>query len=380
MKYGLMPDIISFAAGNPAPEAFPCDTIADIAARIFKEQPVMALQYLVSEGYPPLRNHLKDTKPMFDKEKDDLIVTTGSQQVMEITAKLLVNEGDHVIVESPTFTGSLNSFRSFGANLVGVPIDNHGFIPEKLEAAVKVYNPKFIYVIPNFQNPTGYCTSLERRRMILDIAERYNVIVLEDDPYGELRWSGADIPSIKEIAKNEKRNAKVIYAGSFSKVIAPALRVGFMCADSEIVVRAIAALQAETVHTTSLSQMIVHRFLTEVDMPKHFEKLQNLYQHKSKLMLDNLRMKMPLSVDFNEPAGGMFLWATITNPDPDRDEVVYYCKKVIENKVLIVQGSAFLTDEAQIRPSFRLNFSTPTDEQIVEGVDRMAQVAKTMWK
>ncbi len=375
LKFTAYPDVISFAGGNPAPEAFPVDKIKEIMNDIMDTEPITALQYSVSEGYTPLRDWIKDdlaSKGIFNWNNDDVIITAGAQQCMEIAAKVICNEGETIICEEPSFIGSLNSFRSYNAKMVGVPMDNEGIDPYLLEDALKA-NPRtaFIYLIPNFQNPTGRTMSLERRKKVLELAYKYNVMIIEDNPYGDLRFSGENVPSIRSM----DTKGHVIYAGTFSKTVSPGLRVGYMCAEKNIIAKATVALQVSTVHTSILSQMIVHRFLTKYDFSEHLENLQRIYGKKCDLMLNNLKLKMPKSITFTEPDGGLFIWGTL--PDGDLD---YFVKKAIENKVAIVTGRAFLVDERKPTLSFRLNYSTPTDKQITKGVDILADVAKTIYR
>ena len=375
LKFTSYPDVISFAGGNPAPEAFPVDKIKTIMNEIMDKDPITALQYSVSEGYVPLRDWIKDdlnNKGIFNWSRDDVIITAGAQQCMEMTAKVLCNEGETIICEEPSFIGSLNSFRSYNSKLVGVPMDDEGIDPEKLEQALKD-NPRtaFIYVIPNFQNPTGRTMSLERRKQVLALAYKYRTHIIEDNPYGDLRFSGDNVPAIRTM----DTEGRVIYAGTFSKTVAPGLRVGYMCAEKSIIAKATCALQVSTVHTSILSQMIVHRFVTEYDFNEHLENLRSIYGKKCDLMLTNLKMKMPQSIKFTEPDGGLFIWGTL--PDGDMD---YFVKKAIDRKVAIVTGKAFLVDERKPSLSFRLNYSTPTDEQIERGVDILAEVAKSIYK
>ena len=373
-KYMSDPEMISFAAGNPAPEAFPVETVSSITANILKNDPIPALQYSISEGYAPLRNWVKQdlaSKGLFKEGEDDVIITAGAQQVMEVTTKLICNEGETIICEAPSFIGSLNAFRSYKAKLVGVQMDDEGIDLEKLEAAL-IANPKtaFIYLIPNFQNPTGRCTSLERRKAVLELAEKYKTLVVEDNPYGDLRFAGPDIPTLKELDVNNR----VIYAGSFSKTLAPGLRVGFMCASASLVQKAVVCIQASTVHTSILPQMITHKFVTETNYDEHLEKLQQLYKEKCKHMLDCLQFSMPVSIDFTHPDGGLFIWGTLPKGD-----MMDFCKKAVENKVAVVPGNAFLVNEKDPCLSFRLNFSFPSDSQIEKGVEILSKVAKTMY-
>lgn len=374
LKSTADPNMISFAAGNPAPEAFPVDEIRRISNEILTEEPIAALQYSITEGYPKLREWLKKdmaAKGNFDESEQELVITSGAQQAIETCAKIFCNEGDTIICENPSFIGSLNAFRSYNAKLVGVEMDNDGMIPEKLEAALKA-NPRtaFIYTIPNFQNPMGVTMSLERRKQVLELAYKYNVLIVEDNPYGDLRFAGIDVPSIKSL----DTRGHVIYAGSFSKVLSPGLRVGFMIATKMIISKATVALQTSTVHTNIWAQMIAYRFVTEVDFEEHLERLRQIYKNKCYLMLNSLKFAMPKSINFTEPEGGLFLWGTLPCGDMNA-----FVKAALAEKVAVVPGTAFLVDERQPSLGFRLNYSTPTDEQIEKGVEILAKAAKTMY-
>ncbi len=375
LKFTADPSVISFAAGNPAPEAFPAEEIARITNEILTKTPVDALQYSVTEGYTPLRNRIKkdlEKKGMFDSNDEDVVITCGAQQAIEVITKEICNEGDVIICEAPTFVGSLNAFRSYNAKLIGVDMDDEGIDIEKLEKTLEKHQRvAFIYLIPNFQNPTGKTMSLERRKQVLALAQKHNVYILEDNPYGDLRYIGEDVPSIKSLDKT----GHVLYAGTFSKVLAPGLRVGYLCAPKNVISKAVVCMQVSTVHTSILPQMIAYKFITENNFDEHLEKLRAIYRRKSDLMLNALKMQMPKSISFTEPEGGLFIWGTL--PDGDMN---YFCKKAVQNKVAVVPGNAFLTDETQPCLSFRLNYSTPTDEQIEKGVAILAQVAKTMYK
>ena len=371
-KFTADPAVIPFAAGNPSPEVFPTELLASITADIFREEPVTALQYSVSEGYPKLRDLLKDdmkSKGVM-KDGDDLIITAGAQQVMELATKTVCNEGEAIICESPSFIGSLNTFRSYNAKLVGVNMDDEGMLPDNLEAALKA-NPRtaFIYIIPNFHNPTGKTTSLQRRKDILTLAYKYNVLILEDNPYGDLRFSGVDIPSIKSM----DTKGQVIYAGSFSKIIAPGLRVGFMLAPESIVQKSVAALQCSTVHTNILAQLITYRLVTGTNMDKYLENLRQVYKRKCNLMLNSLKFNFPVEVKFTEPEGGLFVWATL--PFGDAFE---FSRKAVQAKVAIVPGNAFCVDENEKSLNFRMTYATPSDEQIERGTEILATCYKNL--
>ena len=375
LKFTADPEVISFAAGNPAPEAFPVETIRKISDDIFAEEPINALQYSVTEGYMPLRKWLENdlrSKNMF-AENDMVVITDGAQQAIETTAKILCNEGDVILCEDPSFIGSLNAFRSYGVKLVGLPTDSNGILPDEMEKVLKTYNTvKFLYTIPNFQNPTGNTTSLERRKQILALAEKYGIYILEDNPYGDLRFAGEPVPSYKSL--DTKGN--VLYAGTFSKTLAPGLRVGYLCGERDILQKAVVGLQTSTVHANIWAQMLTYRFVTTVDFGEHLARLQDIYRKKYTRMANALKANMPECVTYSQPQGGLFIWATI----PDKYDMNAFCTEAVHQKVAVVPGNAFLSDENAVSHSFRLNFSTPTDEQIDRGTEILGKCAKEFFK
>lgn len=375
------PTIISFAAGNPAPESFPVDELARLSAEIYATTPVTALQYGMTEGYPPLRQAIAERqKKVFgvgksvadgDKYNDTTIVVSGGQQGIELTCKAFCNEGDTVICENPTFIGALNAFRSNGVNTVGVKLHADGIDPDELEATIKA-NPKakLLYLIPTFQNPAGLTTSYEKRVRIYEIAKKYNLPIIEDNPYGELRFAGKDIPTIKSL----DTEGLVIYCSTFSKILSAGMRVGFVVAPEEVVSKIVIAKQVEDVHTNMLFQMLCHRYMTECDIDGHVGKIRDIYRHKASLMIDCLEKELPKEIEFTRPEGGLFLWCTL----PDGVDMNAFVKKAIEYKVAVVPGTTFNCDTAAPSNCFRLNYSTPSDEQIVEGCRRLGAVAREM--
>lgn len=363
LKMTADPSIISFSAGNPAPDAFPVEEIRRITSEILDKEPIAALQYSVTEGYAPLREAVKKrlaTQNSFVPGKDDLIITSGGQQASELSCKVFLNEGDTLICESPSFVGCLNSFKSYNANLVGIEMDNEGIKLDELENAVKNNkNVKLLYVIPNFQNPSGRCMSAERRKAIYDLACKYDFIILEDNPYGELRFAGEDIPSVKSL----DTEGRVVYAGSFSKVISPGMRIGFVSAAPEIISKIVVCKQVSDVHSNILAQMICHKIITEYDFDGHIAQLKEIYRRKYNIMAQSIEKYFSPKVKVTKPQGGLFIWGTL----PEGADMQDFCKKAIERKVAVVPGNAFLTDDTMPTLSFRMNFSTPTDEQLVEG-------------
>lgn len=376
LKYSSDPSVVSFSAGNPAPEAFPTEAVAEISAKLLQENPILALQYNYTEGYPALRNTLKEymaTKhDSFNEEIDELIVTTGAQQVMDLAAKVLCNEGDVVICEAPSFIGSLNTFRSYNTMLKGVPMDDDGINLELLEKTMQENpNAKLLYVIPNFQNPSGITMSLEKRKGVYELAKKYNVMILEDNPYGDLRVSGEFLPNIKSFDED----GIVIYAGTFSKVISSGMRVGFAIAPKTVMQKMIVGKQCTDVHTNVWAQVVCNEFINHYDYEGHLNKLVEIYRKKSSLMLGEIdKHLVPHGITHTKVDGGLFVWCTL----PDEIPMQEFCAEAVKRKVCVVPGNAFLTDENAPCQSFRMNFSTPTDEDIVKGVEILGQLAKEM--
>ncbi|MBE6799218.1 MAG: PLP-dependent aminotransferase family protein [Ruminococcaceae bacterium] len=376
LKFTSVPGYVPFAAGNPAPEALPTEAVAKIAADIMSETPVAALQYSVTEGYTPLRDHLKE----YMKEKhnvgttdDELIITSGAQQVMNLSAMVLCNVGDSVICENPSFIGSLNAFRSFGLNLVGVDMDDDGMNIEKLEAALKANpNAKFIYTIPTFQNPSGVCMSLAKRKAVYELAKKYQILILEDNPYSDTRFAGKELPTIKSF----DTDGLVIYAGTFSKVISPGLRVGYAIAPKEIISKMVVCKQTSDVHTSIFSQMICHEFMTKYDYEEHLDRNRVIYRKKCDLMTYLMDKNIGDKISYIKPEGGLFIWVKL----PDSVDMTAFCTRAVEKKVATVPGTAFTTDPSELSHCFRINYSTPTDEQIVKGITVLGQVANEFIK
>jgi 2-aminoadipate transaminase len=372
-KYASDPSVVSLSAGNPSPEAFPVKEIQEISEKLLKENPIGVLQYSITEGYTPLRETLKKymkENHNVGNQNDDILITTGAQQIMDLASKALVNEGDVVITEAPSFIGSLNTFRSYNAKLVGVPVDADGMNMELLEKAlIENKNAKFIYTIPNFQNPSGITMSLEKRKKIYDLAKKYQVLILEDNPYGDLRYSGEALPSIKSF----DTEGLVIYAGSMSKVISPGIRVAYTIAPKEIFQKMVVCKQGNDVHTNVWSQMVCNEFMTKYDFNSHLENLRQLYNKKAQLIMELMdKYLVPLGITYAPITGGMFTMCTL----PKEVNMPEFCKSAVLNKVCVVPGNAFLTDETEECHTFRVNFTTPTDQQMERGIKLLAQTAK----
>lgn len=370
LKHTQDPSVIPFAAGNPAPEAFPTAEIARISNEILMKTPIAALQYSITEGYTPLRNTLKEQYQAKNilKDGDDLIIVTGTQQGLDLTTRVLVNEGDTVICEMPSFVGALNAFKAGGANLVGVEMEDDGISIEKLEKALQENkNTRFLYLIPNFQNPSGITMSFEKRKAVYELALKYSVLIFEDNPYGDLRFAGEPVPNIKTL----DREGIVVYCGSFSKTLSPGMRVAFLIANAEVVQKVVVVKQTNDVHTNIWSQMVCEQFMRENDWDAHIANLCEIYRNKAKLMLDGMDAHFNPIVTHTVPEGGLFIWGTL----PEGVDMMKFCTEAVqEHKVAVVPGTAFMPNESDVTRSFRLNFSTPTDEQIVKGIELLGKM------
>ena len=379
LKAPATPDTISFAAGNPAPESFPVEEMARISASIYAEMPTSALQYGATDGYTPLREAIsKRLRDKFnigrsveggDAFDDTTIIVSGGQQGLELACKVFCNEGDSIICENPTFIGALNAFRSNGVTPVGVTLEDDGMNIAELEEAIK-NNPraKLIYVIPNFQNPAGICTSLEKRKKIYELAKKYSLMILEDNPYGELRFAGEDIPSIKSFDDD----GIVIYCSTFSKILSAGMRVGFVIAPDEVASKMVVSKQTSDVHTNLFFQILCYKYMTECDLDGHIKDIQGIYRHKCSLMLDALDKYMPNCVKYTRPEGGLFVWCTM----PKSADADAFVKEATKNNIRVVPGATFNCDTEEPSMSFRLNFSTPSDEQILNGIKALGAIAE----
>lgn len=366
------PSIISFAGGAPSPDLFPKKELEEIAARIFREKGNLALQYGITEGYSPLIDFVKArmVKQGIITENDGVIITTGGQQVIDLTARALVNEGDVVVVERPSFVGGLNCFRSYNAKLIDVPVEDDGLSVDALRELLKTTKVKLVYTIPTFQNPSGITMSLNKRKRMLELAEEYDFYILEDNPYGELRYRGEEVATIKSMDEN----GRVIYAGSFSKILSPGLRIGFTSARADILEKMVVVKQVVDVHTPVLNQLVAHEFVTNYDLDEHIQKSRELYGHKCAVMLNEMDKCFPDYCSYTRPEGGIFLWCTL--PDEFDSKVLF--QKGVEHKVAFVPGDSCMVDMDKKYSSFRLNFSNTADDKIVSGIQTLAEVIKSL--
>ena len=363
------PGIISFAGGAPAPELFPKNQLAEISKEILETKGEVALQYGVTEGYEPLRNWTKEKliKEGNFSDGDNCIIVSGGQQGIALASKSLINPGDGVVCELPSFIGGLNSFRSYNAEILGVPLKEDGIDTDALEELLKNHsNIKILYTIATFQNPSGITATLEKRKKILELASKYDFLIFEDNPYGDLRFSGEDVPTMKSLDKE----GRVIYFGSFSKILSPGLRLGFTCANAELMERMIICKQVSDVHTNVLSQMVAYEFLSRYSIEEHINKLREVYGRRCKLMIECMDKYFPSCVTHTNPEGGLFLFCTM----PEEYDSAEVLKAALEKGVAFVPGKATMIDDKAKYSTFRLNYSNASEENIEKGIKILGEV------
>lgn len=373
LKLLQVPDMISFAGGMPSSETFPVDMIREIASDVLSKDGGKVLQYGITEGYTPLRESIAERmrgKGM-DASSDDILVVSGSQQVIDLMGKMFIDPKDVIVISAPTYLTALTGFGTYQATFEPVPIDENNMrldlFEERIKMLVKRANqPKIVYVLPNFHNPAGVTMPEANRKRLVDMASEYDFIILEDDPYGELRYSGEHIKPIKAFDDE----GRVVYMGTFSKVLSPGLRVGWVVADPEILKKLIIAKQSSDVCTNMLGQAIAHEYMSRKLMDRQIGKIKEIYGRKLKIMLDGMDEFMPEGLTWMKPEGGMFLWATL----PDGLESPTLLEKALKKRVAFVSGRAFFPNPRDGFSTMRLNFSYPSDDQLTEGLRRLGAV------
>ncbi|MGC1456220.1 MAG: PLP-dependent aminotransferase family protein [Nitrospirota bacterium] len=363
--------MISFAGGLPAPELFPLKELSEATQRVLSKHGSNALQYAITEGHIPLREKIAHTLAPGSTRLtlNHLIITQGSQQGLELLAKLYLDKGSVVYTENPSYLGALQAFRLFQAEIAPIPTDDQGILPDALRGALKKRRPAFLYLMPNFQNPTGVSLSLERRREIVEISKQSDLLVVEDDPYGDLFFEGEKLPSL--FALGDGRN--IIYLSTFSKTIAPGLRVAFAAADEEIAGKLAMIKQGTDLQTNTLGQFIVNEYLESGLLPEHLRKLRTTYRVRRDLMLTAMKEHFPSTLTWNRPGGGMFLWVTLPENWNAKDILL----RCIEHNVAFVPGQEFYPDGSG-RNTMRMNFSNASPENIEAGIKRMGMVLKKL--
>ncbi len=370
------PSIISLSTGSPSNEAIPVEEIHAISEKIFRERAIESLQYSVTEGYSPLRETTKKRlNEVFgiDTDNDDVIITTGGQQGLFMTPQVLINPGDTVIVESPSFVSGIIAMKANGAHVVGIEMDDEGIRLDLLEDAVATQkNVKLLYLIPTFQNPRGSTMSLQRRKDVYELCKKNGIIILEDNPYGELRFRGEDIPTIKSM----DTEGIVVYNGSYSKVLSAGMRIGFICAPKPIIQKLIIAKQGGDCHTNIFFQMVCDEFFRSYDVPAHIAKIRGIYRDKCDFMLECLEKYVDRRVTWTHPDGGLFLWCSL----PEGYDSLDFARMAAEKGVAFVPGCSFMVNDSDPCPAFRLNYSTPSKENIEKGIIILADAIREYLK
>ena len=376
LKLTEQPDIISFGGGMPAPDVFPVDDFAAACDTVLRTNGAQALQYGATEGYLPLREMIARHTARYgiNITPDNIMITSGSQQALDLLGKVFINRGDRVLVENPTYLGALQAWNAYGAEYVTVRMDENGMITDELEEALRA-GPKFIYVLSNFQNPTGVTLSLERRLKLIELADRYGIPIVEDDPYGQLRFEGEHLPSVvalddqfRENGTNQYRG-NVIYLSTFSKTLAPGIRLAWVVAPAEVIRKLVQAKQGADLHTATFSQMVAYEVSKGGFLDRHVWMICRVYHQRRDVMLDALDEFFPKGVTWTHPEGGLFLWATMP-PELKAAEVL---KTAIEQRVAFVPGSSFYARGGG-ESSMRLNFSNANPEKILIGIERLGKV------
>jgi 2-aminoadipate transaminase len=373
LKYTEKPDIISFAGGLPAADVFPVEEFAAACERVLREQGAIALQYSTTEGYLPLREMIVRHSANYGIKitPENVLITSGSQQALDILGKILIDPGDRILVESPTYLAAIQAWKTYGAEFITVPMDNDGMNTDYLEEALRA-GPKFIYVLPNFQNPTGVTLSLKRRHRLIELADQYGVPIVEDDPYGQLRFEGEHLPSIVVLDSQFRDNSapcyrgNVIYLSTFSKTLAPGIRLGWVIAPPEVIRKLVEAKQGSDLHTATFNQMVAYEVSRGGFLDRHIHLIRKVYGERRDLMLAAMDRFFPPEVDWTHPQGGLFLWGTM----PTYIDASDLLKTCLERKVAFVPGEPFHADGGG-KNTMRINFSNATHDEIQEGISRL---------
>lgn len=370
LKLTQNPSIISFAGGLPAPESFPIEELVKIGKEVLEKSGAQALQYGPTEGFGPLREAIatRMAKVKVDVKAEDILITSGSQQGLDFAAKIFINPGDVIVCESPTYLGAINAFKAYEPKFIEIDTDKDGMIMEDLEQALKDNNNiKFIYVIPDFQNPSGKTWSVERRIKLIELANKYDVAIIEDNPYGELRFEGEILPSIKHF----DTEGRVAFLGTFSKILCPGLRLGWVAASPEVLNKFILVKQGADLQSSTISQMEAAKFFELYDIDAHIKKIIDLYRVRRDLMMKTIEEEFPKEASATYPEGGLFTWVVL----PEYMNARELALKALEQNVAYVPGGSFFPNGGN-ENTFRLNYSNMNEEKIVEGIKRLGKVLK----
>ena len=377
LKFAEQPDMISFGGGFPAAEVFPVEEFKRACNYVLEHKGADALQYGGTDGYTPLREMIaRHTISLGIKvDIDNILITSGSQQALDLLGKIFINRGDRILVESPTYLGALQAWNAYGAEYIAVPADENGMQTDLLEEALRI-GPKFIYVLPNFQNPTGTTLPMDRRQKLVELADRYGVPIIEDDPYGQLRYEGEDLPAVELLDSQMRMSSgnytgNVIYLSTFSKILAPGLRLAWAIAPKEVIRKMSLAKQGTDLHTSTFNQIVAHEVGQHGFIDRHVKVIQETYRERRNAMLDALEEHMPAGVTWTKPNGGLFLWVTL----PEKINSTEMLQEAIAEKVAYVPGEFFYPDGSG-KNTMRLNFSFCKPEIINEGISRLGKALK----
>jgi 2-aminoadipate transaminase len=383
LKLTQRPEVISFAGGLPAPELFPIQRFQEACQRVLAEKGCSALQYGTTEGYTPLREMIAQNMARYGivAGVENVLITSGSQQALDLIGKLLVNPGDRLLVEAPTYLGALQAFDVYGAEYVSVPIDDDGLQTERLEEALRS-GPKFMYILPNFQNPGGVTLSEGRRHELVLLAERYGIPIIEDDPYGQLRYEGEHLPPLIVVDRENLRRddgyrlGNVIYLSTFSKTLAPGLRLGWIVAPPEVITKLVQLKQGADLHTSTFAQFVAYEVARDGFLDEHVRTIRQVYRQRRDAMLSALKEFFPPEVTWTHPAGGLFLWVNL----PEGMECQALFEVALRENVAFVPGDCFYAGGNEGRRHMRLNFSNAPPEQIREGIRRLSVAVRSQLK
>lgn len=377
LKVTENPEIISFAGGLPASEVFPVQEFENACVKVLRDHGAVALQYGATEGYMPLREFIAQQSSRYGIQikADNVMITSGSQQALDLIGKIFVNEGDRILVEAPTYLGALQAWNMYGAEYTTVGTDDNGINTDEMEEALRT-GPKFMYVLPNFHNPLGVCMSLERRKKLVELADRYGVPIIEDDPYGRLRFEGENLPAVEVLdaesrVQNGHYTGNVIYLSTFSKILAPGIRLAWVIAPEEVIRKLTIAKQGTDLHSSTFSQIVAYEVCKTGFISDHIKVINQVYQERRDTMLDALTEHMPDGVSWTHPQGGLFLWVRL----PEICNTTELFPLATKNKVAYVPGESFYPYSGGLN-SMRLNFSYSSPEKINEGISRLGTMLK----
>lgn len=372
-------EVISFAGGLPAPDVFPLQRFEEACHKVLQEKGAVALQYGPTEGFEPLREMIARNMARYGikAQVENVLITSGSQQALDLIGKLLINTGDRVLLEAPTYLGALQAFNVYGADYVSVPVDDDGLQTDLLDKALRS-GPKFMYVLPNFQNPAGTTLAEPRRHELVRLADKYGIPIIEDDPYGQLRYEGEHVPPLVVIDRENLRRdngysiGNVIYLSTFSKTLAPGIRLGWIVAPPDVINKFVQLKQGADLHTSSFTQMVAYEVARDGFLDQHVRFIRKVYRERRDVMLKALKEHFPPEVTWTHPQGGLFLWATL----PEKMDCQKLFRTALEHNVAFVPGESFYASNHVNRPHMRLNFSNATPEQIDEGICRLGAAIK----